>query len=51
VWRLPDGKPRTPGAATVELHEGDVIRLERSDRNGQGVLTARDAPWLVVVTK
>jgi hypothetical protein len=51
VWRLPDGKPRTPGAATIELHEADVIRLERLDRNGQGVLTGRDAPWSVVVTK
>jgi uncharacterized BrkB/YihY/UPF0761 family membrane protein len=24
VWRLPDGQARTPGAATVELHRGDV---------------------------
>jgi serine/threonine protein kinase len=51
VWRLPDGKPRTPGAASVELHPGDLIRLERSDRAGKGPLAARDGQWSVVVTK
>jgi serine/threonine-protein kinase len=51
VWRLPDGKARTPGAATVELHQGDLIRLERSDRAGKGPLPGRDAQWSVVVTK
>ncbi|HET9627236.1 MAG TPA: hypothetical protein VFP84_38010, partial [Kofleriaceae bacterium] len=51
VWRLPDGKTRTPGAATVELHRGDLIRLERSDRAGKGPLVARDGQWSVVITK
>jgi serine/threonine-protein kinase len=51
VWRLPDGRARTPGAATIELHRGDVIKLERTDRGGKGPLAGRDAPWSVVVTK
>ncbi len=51
VWRLPDGKARTPGAATIELRQGDLIRLERSDRGGSGPLVARDVPWSVVITK
>jgi serine/threonine-protein kinase len=51
VWRLPDGKARTPGAATIELHPGDRIRLERIDRGGTGPLVGRDAPWSVIVTK
>ena len=51
VWRLPDGKPRTPGAATIELQRGDVIRIERTDRGGKGALDGRDAQWSVAVTK
>ena len=51
VWKLPDGKLRTPGAAAIELATGDVIRLERSDRSGSGPLASRDVPWAVVVTK
>jgi hypothetical protein len=51
VWRLSDGKPRTPGAAAVELHRGDLIRIERTDRGGKGALAGRDAQWSVVVTK
>src|SRR6185295_17033959 len=51
LWRLPDERPRTPGAATIELHQGDRIRLERTDRGGTGPLVGRDAPWSVVVTK
>jgi hypothetical protein len=51
VWRLADGKARTPGAAAIELHKGDLIRLERSDRGGTGPLAGRDVPWSVVVTK
>jgi serine/threonine protein kinase len=51
VWRLPDGKPRTPGAAKVDLSRGDLIRLERTDRGGKGPLVGRDAQWSVVVTK
>jgi hypothetical protein len=50
VWRLPDGQARTPGAATVELHRGDVIRLERTDRAGKGAATG-DHRWSVVVTR
>jgi len=51
LWRLPDGKARTPGAAAIELHKGDLIRLERTDRGGKGPLVGRDAPWSVVITK
>jgi len=51
LWRLPDGQARTPGAAAIELHTGDRIRLERTDRNGTGPLAGRDAPWSVVITK
>jgi serine/threonine protein kinase len=51
VWRLPDGKARTPGTAAIELRQGDVIRLERTDRNAKGALVGRDAQWSVVVTR
>ncbi|HEX7838520.1 MAG TPA: hypothetical protein VF469_13690, partial [Kofleriaceae bacterium] len=51
VWRLPDGKARTPGTAAIELHKGDVIRLERTDRDARGPLAGRDAPWSIVVTR
>ena len=52
VWRLADGKPRTPGAATVELHRGELVRLERADRAGASAGSGgRDAPWSVVVTR
>ena len=50
VWRLPDGPQRTPGAATIELHRGDVIRLERTDRGGKGAPTG-DHRWSVIVTR
>ncbi|MBL0212861.1 MAG: protein kinase [Myxococcales bacterium] len=51
VWRVADGKPRTPGAASVELHKGDTVRLERGDRTGTGPLPGRDVLWSIVVTK
>ena len=51
LWRLPDGKARTPGAAAIELHKGDRLRLERTDREGTGPLAGRDAPWSVVITR
>ncbi|MDX2092816.1 MAG: serine/threonine-protein kinase [Kofleriaceae bacterium] len=49
AWRLPDGKPRTPGLATVSLRRGDVLRLERTDKAGTGSLVGRDAKWSIVV--
>jgi serine/threonine-protein kinase len=49
AWRLPDGKPRTPGVATVALRRGDVLRLERTDRAGTGSLPGRDVKWSIVV--
>jgi hypothetical protein len=49
AWRLPDGKPRTPGSAQVALKRGDVIRLERTDRTSAGPLTGRDGMWSVIV--
>ena len=51
MWRVADGKPRTPGAASLELHKGDTIRLERGDRTGTGPLPGRDVLWSIVVTK
>jgi hypothetical protein len=51
TWRVADGKPRTPGAASVELHKGDMIRLERADRADKGSLPGRDVMWSIVVTK
>jgi len=51
VWRLDDGKQRTPGAARVELRRGQMIRLERTDKAGKGTLPGRDVMWSIVVTK
>jgi hypothetical protein len=51
AWRINDGKPRTPGAASVELHKSDLIRIERTDRTGKGALPGRDAQWSIAVTK
>jgi serine/threonine-protein kinase len=51
LWRPPDGKARTPGAAAIELQQGDRIRIERTDRGGTGPLAGRDAQWSVVVTR
>jgi hypothetical protein len=49
-WRIGDGSPRTPGAATLELEHGDLIRIERGDRAASGhPLPGRDAPWSIVV--
>lgn len=45
VWRLGDGKARTPGAATIELRKAELIRIERADRSGAGPLAGRDATW------
>jgi eukaryotic-like serine/threonine-protein kinase len=50
-WRIGESKPRTPGAATVDLRRGDILRLERTDRNQTGSLAGRDVTWSVVVTK
>ncbi len=49
TWRLSDGKLRTPGSARVTLKRGVLIRLERSDRDGSGTLSGRDAMWSIVV--
>ena len=49
VWRAPDGRPRTPGQTKLELRKGDLIRLERGDRDGSGPLVGRDVTWSVVV--
>ena len=50
VWRLEDGQTRTPGAARIALHRGELIRLERTDRTATGPLVARDTMWSVVAT-
>jgi hypothetical protein len=49
-WRAPDGSRRTPGQATVALHHGDLIVLDRTDAHGAGPVVARDKPWSIVVT-
>jgi serine/threonine-protein kinase len=52
VWHGPDDKPRSPGAADLTLHHGDLIRLERRDRDaGHGPLVGRDAPWSITLTR
>ncbi|HEU4612534.1 MAG TPA: serine/threonine-protein kinase [Kofleriaceae bacterium] len=50
AWHLSDGKLRTPGAAQVTLHKGEIVTLERTDREGKGPLPGRDTEWSVVVT-
>ncbi|MDB4954743.1 MAG: serine/threonine protein kinase [Myxococcales bacterium] len=50
AWRVGDGKMRTPGAASVTLKRGDLIRLERTDRGSKGTLVGRDVMWSIVVT-
>ncbi|MGE5181446.1 MAG: serine/threonine protein kinase [Acidobacteriota bacterium] len=52
VWHIGDGKLRTPGAAQVTLHKGELFRLERADRGAprHGALAGREAPWSIVVT-
>ncbi len=55
AWQINDGKPRTPGAARVELEHGDLIRIERTDAHlppgaPRSALPGRDRPWSVVIT-
>jgi len=50
-WCVGDGAKRTPGAAKVELRRGDVIRIERRDREQSGPLAGRDASWSIVVPR
>ncbi len=49
AWRTSDGKARTPGAATVSLRRGELIKVERTDKAATGPLAARDAMWSIVV--
>ncbi|HEX7702621.1 MAG TPA: serine/threonine-protein kinase [Kofleriaceae bacterium] len=51
AWHIGDNKPRTPGAASVQLQHGDVIRIERTDKGQKGSLPGRDQPWSIAVTK
>jgi hypothetical protein len=50
AWRVGDSRMRTPGAASITLKRGDVIRLERTDRADHGSLVGRDVMWSVVIT-
>ncbi|MBX3162445.1 MAG: serine/threonine protein kinase [Deltaproteobacteria bacterium] len=50
VWQTGDGKRRTPGAATLALQKGEIIRIER-DAKEPGPLKNRDAMWSIFVTK
>ena len=45
------GKRRTPGAARLALHKGELIRLERADAAATGPLVGRDAPWSIYITQ
>jgi serine/threonine protein kinase len=52
VWRGPDGIERPAGKIATQLRSGDVIRLERSDRDrprGDG-LPGAELPWSVTIT-
>ena len=49
AWRVGDGKPRTPGAATVELAQGDADPSRAHRHGGKGPLPGRDATWSIVV--
>jgi eukaryotic-like serine/threonine-protein kinase len=51
AWHVGDGGPRTPGAASVQLQHGDLIRIERTDKGQKGSLPGRDQPWSIAVTK
>jgi serine/threonine protein kinase len=51
AWHIGDGGPRTPGAASVQLQHGDLIRIERTDKGQKGSLPGRDQPWSIAVTK
>jgi serine/threonine protein kinase len=51
AWHINDGKPRTPGAASVQLQHGDLIRIERTDKGQKGALPGRDQPWSIAITK
>nr|MBA3818334.1 hypothetical protein [Deltaproteobacteria bacterium] len=53
-WRTSDGKARTPGEARLELQQGELIRIERTDRDAgepKQDLAGRDAPWSIVVVR
>jgi serine/threonine-protein kinase len=50
AWQTADGKLRTPGSARLHLAKGELITLERTDRDGKPPLPARDTVWSVVVT-
>jgi hypothetical protein len=45
-WKLGDGNARTPGEATIELKQGDLIRIERNPAQPQ---TKPDVSWSIVV--
>jgi eukaryotic-like serine/threonine-protein kinase len=51
VWMTGDGKRRTPGAARLAVHKGELIRLERADAAKTGPLVGRDAPWSIYITQ
>jgi len=52
AWSLAGDKPRTPGAATLTLTPGQLVRIERTDRGeATGTLPGRDAPWSIVAVK
>jgi serine/threonine protein kinase len=57
AWRGPDGIARAAGKVATQLRTGDVIRLERTDRdrartaNGDGAaLPGAELPWSVTIT-
>jgi eukaryotic-like serine/threonine-protein kinase len=52
TWSAPDRAPRGPGAATLTLEHGAILRLERTDRHAGKLLAlpGADAPWTVTIT-
>lgn len=52
-WRTGDGKARTPGEARLALTQGELIRIERTERTdpGKQAVAGRDATWSIVVVR
>jgi eukaryotic-like serine/threonine-protein kinase len=52
IYRTGDGQDHPQGVAVIELRQGELIRLERSDRARKkgDALPGADAPWSVLAT-
>jgi hypothetical protein len=52
MYRTADGVERPQGAAVIDIKQGDLIWLGRTDRDRDkvGTLPGADAPWSVLAT-